>query len=309
MISAAPVEQSEATTFAVQVCYRFPLTLGRSDLSAALEVRLRLERQAGQLTQGKVIRSVTLPPGGAIQLVSTDAARFILDEDGLSVFRCEGLPAEEAYMQSMCRGLGMMGMVTPDRAVGDRRDAAIVLDADPISIPFLPVMLQNIVDHTEAHSRWSEAIARRARAAVARGPAARRLDGSRSYTRNFANPSSQRALTLSFYHADKHQLVRCGLSRIERVVKAADGTCAAGDSRANLARAEQARADIDQQLIAEGLLDTQGQLPLAAQQRYRWQRSFRLPAPHTLVRTCPLDTITDPAVLDTVKVELLPRAA
>jgi hypothetical protein len=288
--------QSEGATFAVEACYRFPLALGRSNLSAVLEVWLHLERQAGTLTQGKVIRSVTLPPNGSIQLTSADQARFILDEDGFSVFRCEGLPAEDAYMQSMRRGLEQLGMRTPDGAEAGRADNTIVLDAGPISFPFLPAMLQSLVDRAEVYSRWSEAIARRAQRAV-RGPV------GRSYTRTFTNPNGRRSLTLFFYHADKYQLVRCRLSRIDRMVEAVGGMRAASP-----AHAEATCAAIDQQLSAADLLDAQGQVTPAAQQLYSWQHSFRLPTPHVLVRSHPLDTAADSSIFEAAKIRLLPQS-
>ena len=290
-----------ATNFArqsvLEVCYHFPLALGHVDIDDALAVWVRLEREAGPLMQGKIIRSITLPPNGTVQVIAAgERMLFVLDaEEGVSVFRNEELPSEAEYMQAMGRGLMHGGPAPTDRVLYNPGERSIRLDAGPISLPFLPEMLQNIIDRAETQSRLSEVAIRRARS-FPRDP-----DDGLPQTRILTNPNRLRALTLFLYHADKHEVVRCKLSRIERLV--------VGAQQADKAHIATMRAAIDQQLMAVGLLDAQGQVPAEAQQRYSWQRSFRLPTPHVLVKACPLENITDSAIFGPVKIDLLPRAA
>ncbi len=261
---------------------RMPLALNRADVQAEVTLWFKLERQAGPLTQGTVIRAATLPAGGSIQLHPTDGhSRFVLETDSVSVFRCEAVPAEARYWRSLLHGLNQLGTQRSERTVD-----LVHIDGESISYPFLTTVLQGLIERTEALSRMSEAAARanRSEPSVGEIPLPPRL---------LINPNRHRALTIFFYQADKYEVVRFGLRRIDRRVAAP-----------TLSIEAEIRAEIDQQLRQLGLLDPRGQLTSGAFSQFGWQRTFVLPTPHILVKTCLADTsLTDSSVFGAIKID------
>jgi hypothetical protein len=100
-------------------------------------------------------------------------------------------------------------------------------------------------------------------------------------------------MTLFFYQADKYEVVRFGLRRIDRVVAAPAVEIEA-----------EVRAEIDRQLRQLGLIDLHGKLTPAALTQFGWQRTFRLPTPHVLVKTCLADkSITESSTFGAIKID------
>jgi hypothetical protein len=107
------------------------------------------------------------------------------------------------------------------------------------------------------------------------------------------NPNRHRALTLFFYQADKYEVIRCGLHRIDRQVAAPTASIEA-----------EIRAEIDGQLRQLGMLDAHGHLTATAQTQFGWQRTFVLPTPHILVKTCLADnSLTESSVFGAIKID------
>jgi hypothetical protein len=262
-----------------------PLALNRSDVQAEVALWFKLERQAGPLTQGTIIRAATLPAGGTLRLQPTDEhARFVLETDSISVFRCEAVPAEARYWRSLLLSFKQLG---GRRSEQNECTAEIMhIDGEAVSYPFLTTVLQSLVKRTETLSRMSETAGRVSRlepGAVETAQAPRLL----------INPNRHRALTLFFYQADKYEVVRCGLRRIDRQVAAPTVSIEA-----------EIRAELDRQLRQLGLLDTYGQLTATAQTQFGWQRTFVLPTPHILVKTCLADnSITESGVFGAIKID------
>ncbi len=274
-----------AVPSALEFGCRMPLALQRTDVQAEVTLWFKLERQAGPLTQGAVIRAATLPAGGSIQLQPINGhSRFVLETDSVSVFRCEAVPAEARYWRSLLHSFSQLGT---QRSEWSRRTAdPIHIDGESVSYPFLTTVLQSLVERTEALSRMSEAAARANRSESSAGETplpARRL----------INPNRHRAMTLFFYQADKYEVVRFGLRRIDRRVAAP-----------TLSIEAEIRTEIDQQLRQLDLLDPCGQLTSGALSQFGWQRTFVLPTPHILVKTCLADTSsTDSSVFSAIKID------
>ncbi len=241
----------------------------------------KLERQAGPLTQGTVIRSVTLPASGSLQLQASDGhACFVLETDSVSVFRCETVPAEAQYWSSLLRQLGQLE--TPGAHTAD----LVQVQGESVSYPLLTTVLRSLVERTEALSRSSEAAAQASRSEPS-------SDGRPLPPRLLINPNRHRAMTLFFYQADKYEVVRFGLRRIDRVVAAPAVEIEA-----------EVRAEIDRQLRQLGLIDLHGKLTPAALTQFGWQRTFRLPTPHVLVKTCLADkSITESSIFGAIKID------
>lgn len=259
-----------------------PLALQRPEVQAEMVLWFKLERQAGPLTQGTVIRSVTLPAGGTIQLNPTEEqARFILETDSIGVFRCETVPAEARYWSQVRLGLQQLGHLRSESTA-----QALHIDGESVSPPFITTVLHSLTERTEALSRLSEAAARVNRSGA-------ELSGTALPSRLLINPNRHRALTLFFYQAEKYEVIRCGLRRIDRLVAAPLDSINA-----------EICAEIDRQLQQIGLLDARGQLTSTAQAQFGWQRTFVLPTPHILVKACLADKgITDSSVFGAIKID------
>ena len=248
-----------------------PLALERADVQAELELAFRFELSAGPLAQGSAIRAVTLPPGGAVRvLLHEQHSRLILETDEPSLQRCEAVAAETTYVQNLRCALRRMGL--PPNDYGVAANDPVHVTGTPVSFPFLAQVLPGLIDRAEAASRLCEAAARTTRSSLLAQPVAA------PSSRLWSNSNQLRALTLFFYHAEKFQLARLELHQIDRAVKASNDT-----------RAAEVQAEIDRNLIDLALIDQQGRVTTAARSRFGWQRSFRLPTPHILVKPCLVD--------------------
>jgi hypothetical protein len=271
---------------AVEFGCRLPLVVNQP-AQAALVLWFKLVRQAGPLTQGKVIRSATLPASGSLQLQPSDGrACFVLETDSAGIFRCETVPAEAHYWNDLLQQLSQL------RTQPDERTADLVqIEGEPISYPSVAAVLRGLVERTQALSRLSEAAARSLRSCPS-------SDGLPLPPRLLINPNRHRAMTLFFYHADQYEVVRFGLRRIDRVVAAPAVEIEAA-----------VRAEIDRQLRQLDLIDLHGQLTPAALTRFGWQRTFLLPTPHVLAKTCLADkSITESSVFGAIKIDPRQRA-
>ena len=279
----SPVRQGfNAAPTAVDFACRLPLVLNGPDVHAEVVLWFKLERQAGPLTQGTIIRSATLPASSSLQLQPNDGRGcFVLETDGVSVFRCETVPAEAHYWNSLLHQLSQLGTQP-----GARTADLVQVDGESVSYPFIATVLRGLVERTAALNRLSEAAARAARSEPT-------SDGSPLPPRLLINANRHRAMTLFFYQADKHEVVRFGLRRIDRVVAAPTVEIEA-----------EVRTEIDRQLRQLGLIDPHGQLTPAALTQFGWQRTFLLPTPHVLVKTCLTDTsITESSIFGALKID------
>ncbi len=250
-----------------------PLALERADVQAEVNLGFRFELTGGPLAQGAAIRVVTLPPGGAMQLLLHERhSRLILETDGPSHHRCEAVAAETIYLQELRHALRRLGLLQNDHRVA--ADDNLHVTGTPVSFPFLAAVVQGFIDRAEAASRTSEAAARTTRSARS-APA---HDDSALPSRLLTNSNRRRALTLFVYHAEKFQLACLELHQIDRGVKAPSAVIAA-----------EVEAEIDRNLIELKLIDQRGRVTSAARSRFGWQRAFRLPTPHVLVKTCLID--------------------
>ena len=248
-----------------------PLALQRATVPAALDATFRIELAHGPLAQGSIIRTVTLPPGGALHyLLRERYSRLIMDTDIPAHHRCDTVTAELTYLHSLRQALRRLGVPQNDRVA--QTDDTLHVTGSPVSFPFLLSVLQGLVDRSEAASRMSEAAARTARSALPRD------DGPAIQSRALHNVNARRALTLFFYQAEKIQLARVELHQIDRVVEAPSAASAA-----------EVQAEIDRNLIDLKLIDQQGRVTPAAQAIFGWQRTFRLPTPHLWVKSCLID--------------------
>jgi hypothetical protein len=273
--------EASAAPTALEFGCHVPLVLLPCEAQAKIVLWFKLERQAGPLTQGTVIRSATLPASSSLQLQPNDArACFVLETDGVSVFRRETAPAEVRYWNNLLYQLGQLG--TPSAHAID----LVQVQGEPVNYPFIPTVLRVLVERTEALSRMSETAARTTQSEPS-------SDGSPLPARLLINPNRSRAMTLFFYQADKYEVVRFGLRRIDRVVVAPA-----------VKIETQVRAEIDRQLEQLGLIDPHGQVTPAALTQFGWQRTFVLPTPHILVKTCLVDkSITESSVFGAIKID------
>jgi hypothetical protein len=273
--------EASAAPTAVEFGCRLPLVLDRPEAQAAIVLWFKLERQAGPLTQGTVIRAATLPANGSLQLqVSDRRACFVLETDSVSVFRCETVPAEAQYWNSLLRQLGQLE--TPGVHTAD----LVQVQGEAVSYPLITTVLRGLVERTAALSRSSEAAAQASRSEPS-------SDGRPLPPRLLINPNRHRAMTLFFYQADKYEVVRFGLRRIDRMVAAPEVEIEA-----------EVRAELDRQLEQLGLIDPHGQLTPAALTQFGWQRTFILPTPHILVKACLGDkSITESSVFGAIKID------
>jgi hypothetical protein len=269
-----------AVPTALEFGCHLPLALHRSDVQAEVILWFKLERQAGPLTQGKVIRAATLPAGGTIRLQPTaEPARFVLETDSISVFRCEA-----RYWRSLLLNLRQFGIRRSERS--ECTAELMHIDGESVSYPFLTTVLQSLVERSEALSRMSEAEGRVNRSE----PDA---DETAQSPRLLINPNRHRALTLFFYQADKYEVVRFGLRRIDRQVAAPTVSIAA-----------EIHAELDRQLQQLGLLDAHSQLTATAQTQFGWQRTFVLPTPHILIKTCLANnSVTESSMFGAIKID------
>jgi len=273
--------EASAAPTAVEFGCRLPLVLNRPEAQAAIVLWFKLERQAGPLTQGTIIRSVTLPAGGSLQLQASDGhACFVLETDSVSVFRCETVPAEAQYWNSLLRRLGQLE--TP----GTHTANLVQIQGESVSYPLITTVLRGLVERTEALSRSSEAAAQASRSEPS-------SEGRPLPPRLLINSNRHRAMTLCCYQADKYEVVRFWLRRIDRVVVAPGVEIEA-----------EVRAEIDRQLEQLGLIDPHGQLTPVALTQFGWQRTFTLPTPHVFVKTCLGDkSITESSIFGAIKID------
>ena len=252
----------------LEVGCRFPLNPDHSDVQAEVVAWFKLERQAGPLTQGTILRAAILPAGERLQLLPVDArARFVLEDDCASVFHCGTVLAEAHYWQSLRRNL----VQCATRETVSTADDSVHIDGQAISYSAIVSTLEAWVERIGAVSQQSETAARASRSEPGAHP-------GRLTPQILTNSHPHRAQKLFFYRADKYEVVRLGLHRIDRLVAAA--------TENNVAAIH---AEIDQQLQQLGLLDANGQVNATARHQFSWQHVFIVPTPHILIKTCMAD--------------------